>query len=82
MTTEQIKQTDAHCLNSFLLTISPSDRRFFITKVVETCGQGIKKKTFYNWKAGCCRIPDFCKKIIEEIAGCTVFPEEMYSKES
>lgn len=78
MTTTQIKQTDARCLNSFLETIPPSDRRFFINKVVEACGEGIKKKTFYNWKGGCCCIPEFCKRIIEEIAGCLVFPKELY----
>ena len=78
MTASQIREIDARCLNDYLATIPASDHRFFVRKVVNACGEGVKQKTFYNWKAGCCCIPDFCKKIIERIAGCTVFPPELY----
>ena len=82
MTASQIKAIDSQCLRDFIETLPPTDRRFFVNKVVDKCGQGISKKTFYNWKAGCCCIPDFCKRIIEEIAGITVFPKELYFTDS
>lgn len=81
MTTAEIREIDSQCLNDYLDTLSPSTRRYFITSVVEKCGIGIKKKTFYNWKAGYCCIPDFCKNIIESLAGVTVFPKELYYSE-
>lgn len=81
MTTADTKRIDSKCLNDYMNSIPISNRRFFINKVVEACGQGIKKKTFYNWKSGCCRIPEFCKREIEKIAGLTVFPKELYSLE-
>lgn len=79
MTTQQIKEIDSKCLNDYLATIPNTDRRFFITAVVKACGEGIKRKTFYNWKGGCCCIPAFCKAEIEKIAGCVVFPKKLYA---
>lgn len=78
MTTQEIKAVDSRCLNEYLATLPNTDHRFFVSAVVEACGNGIKRKTFYNWKAGCCCIPGFCKKVIEELAGRTVFHEELY----
>lgn len=80
MTNSQIREIDCKCLNDYLATIPQSNHRFFVKKVVTECGNGIKQKTFYNWKAGYCRIPDFCKDIIEKIAGCKVFLRELYSE--
>ena len=80
MTNNQIREIDCKCLNDYLATIPQSNHRFFVRKVVAECGNGIKQKTFYNWKAGYCRIPDFCKDIIEKIAGCRVFLRELYSE--
>lgn len=80
MTNNQIREIDCKCLNDYLATIPQSNHRFFVKKVVAECGNGIKQKTFYNWKAGYCRIPDFCKDIIERIAGCRVFLRELYSE--
>lgn len=80
MTNSQIREIDCKCLNDYLATIPQSNHRFFVKKVVAECGNGIKQKTFYNWKAGYCRIPDFCKDIIERIAGCRVFLRELYSE--
>ena len=57
MTTQQIKEIDSKCLNDYLATLPHTDHRFFVTAVVRACGEGIKRKTFYNWKAGCCCIP-------------------------
>ncbi|WP_289739808.1 hypothetical protein [uncultured Duncaniella sp.] len=81
MTNNQIREIDCKCLNDYLATIPQSNHRFFVRKVVAECGNGIKQKTFYNWKAGYCRIPDFCKDIIEKIAGCRVFLRELYSED-
>lgn len=78
MTTNEIKAMDARCLNEYLSTLPNTDHRFFVSAVVEACGNGIKRKTFYNWKAGCCCIPSFCKAEIERLAGRTVFPKELY----
>ena len=82
MNATQIKEIDSKCLKDYLYSLPSSDRRFFVTKVVENCGVGITKKTFYNWTAGSCCIPDFCKKEIEKAAGFTVFPKELYYTES
>ena len=71
MTTNEIKAMDARCLNEYLSTLPNTDHRFFVSAVVEACGNGIKRKTFYNWKAGCCCIPSFCKAEIERLAGRT-----------
>lgn len=78
MTTQEIKAMDSKCLNEYLCTLPATDHRFFVSAVVEACGNGIKRKTFYNWKAGCCCIPSFCKAEIEKIAGRVVFPRELY----
>lgn len=78
MTTQEIKAIDARCLNDYLATLPNTDHRFFVTAVVEACGNGIKRKTFYNWKAGCCCIPSFCKAVIERLAERVVFPKELY----
>lgn len=67
MTTNEIKAMDARCLNEYLSTLPNTDHRFFVSAVVEACGNGIKRKTFYNWKAE-----------IERLAGRTVFPKELY----
>lgn len=82
MTNNQIREIDCKCLNDYLATVPQSNHRFFVRKVVAECGSGIKPKTFYNWKAGYCRIPDFCKDIIERIAGCKIFLRELYSENS
>lgn len=82
MTAAEIRSIDSQCLCDYMETIPPSNRKYFISSVVEKCGCGIKKKTFYNWKAGNCCIPDFCKRIIEEVAGVTIFPEELYYNDS
>ncbi|WP_304646371.1 hypothetical protein [uncultured Duncaniella sp.] len=78
MTTQEIKAMDSKCLNEYLCTLPATDHRFFVSAVVEACGNGIKRKTFYNWKAGCCCIPSFRKAEIEKIAGRVVFPRELY----
>lgn len=82
MKASQIRIIDSQCLRDYLENLPPTDRRFFVKKVVDKCGGGINKKTFYNWKAGNCCIPEFCKKEIENIAGLTVFPKELYYTES
>ena len=79
MTNRQIREVGCKCLNDYLATIPQSNHRFFVKQVVAECGNGIKQKTSYNWKAGYCRIPDFCKDIIEKIAGCRIFLRELYS---
>ena len=83
MTNSQIREIDCKCLNDYLATIPQSNHRFFVKKVVAECGNGIKQKTFYNWKAGYCRIPDFRKDIIEKIAGCKVIsPRALFGKQA
>ncbi|MBR6747216.1 MAG: hypothetical protein IKL83_07560 [Muribaculaceae bacterium] len=73
MNTYEIREIESKRLREYLETLSTTEHRFFVSDVIEKCGRGMSKKTFYNWKYGLCRIPLFAKKIIEETAGQTIF---------
>ena len=73
MTTYEIREIESKRLREYLQTLSTTEHRFFVSYVMEKCGRQMSKKTFYNWKYGMCRIPLFAKKIIEEVAGTTIF---------
>lgn len=68
-----IKNPDGAKLRDYVLAIPSSDRRFFITKVVEAIGYPVNRKSFYNWEYQKCRIPNTYKKIIEKVAGTEIF---------
>lgn len=73
MTNNDIKHREATQLNYFLDTLTYRERVEFVTCVVKRVG--IKRQTFFNWKAMACRIPDHAKKIIEQEAGERIFLE-------
>ena len=66
-----IKHSEATQLNAYLDTLAYRQRVEFVSAVVKSAG--VKRQTFFNWKAMACRIPEFAKEIIEEVAGKPVF---------
>ncbi len=66
-----IKHIEATQLNAYLDTLSYRQRVEFVSAVVKSAG--VRRQTFFNWKAMVCRIPDFAKEIIEQVAGEPVF---------
>ena len=55
-----IKHRDAKLLCGYLETLSYQ-------------AAGVHRRTFFNWKYMCCRIPLWAKEIMENIAGRTIF---------
>lgn len=68
-----IKHREAAQLNAYLGTLSFWERVEFVSAVVKAAG--VKRQTFFNWKAMACRIPDFAKEIIEHEAGACIFAD-------
>lgn len=66
-----IKHRDAKQLCGYLNNLSTQERIEFVTEVVEATG--INRRTFFNWKYMCCRIPDWAKSVIERVAGERIF---------
>ena len=73
MTTYEIRAIESKLLRDHLDTISKTEHRFFVSDVMEKIGRSISRKTFFNWKYGQCRIPNFAKKAMEEVAGHEIF---------
>lgn len=67
----EIKHQEAYQLNSFLDTLSYSERVEFVSHVVRETG--IRRQTFFNWRNMSCRIPEMAKKVIESLAGERIF---------
>lgn len=66
-----IKHRDAKQLCGYLNRLSNVEKIAFVTEVVEATG--INRRTFFNWKYMCCRIPDWAKSVIERVAGERIF---------
>jgi len=66
-----IKHREATQLNAYLDTLTYRERVEFVSCVVKVAG--VKRQTFFNWKAMACRIPARAKEIIESEAGHTIF---------
>lgn len=66
-----IKHRDAKLLCSYLETLSYQESVEFVDEVVRAAG--VHRRTFFNWKYMCCRIPLWAKEIMENIAGRTIF---------
>jgi hypothetical protein len=73
MTANEIKIVESGLLRDYMATLPYGERKYFIKRVVEKCGNGVTNKTFYNWEYMACRMPDFAKRAIEEVAGKTIF---------
>ena len=66
-----IKHRDAKLLCSYLNTLSYRESVEFVDEVVNTTG--VNRRTFFNWKYMCCRIPSWAKDAMESIAGRSIF---------
>lgn len=66
-----VKHRDANLLCAYLNLLSEQQRVEFVTEVVEATG--VNRRTFFNWKYMCCRIPDWAKTAMENVAGQSIF---------
>ena len=70
-----VKHRDANLLCAYLNLLSEQQRVEFVTDVVEATG--VNRRTFFNWKYMCCRIPDWAKTAMEKVAGQSIFLDEL-----
>ena len=70
-----VKHRDANRLCAYLDLLSEQQRVDFVTEVVEATG--VNRRTFFNWKYMCCRIPDWAKTAMEKVAGQSIFLDEL-----
>ena len=70
-----VKHRDANLLCAYLNLLSEQQRVEFVTEVVEAAG--VNRRTFFNWKYMCCRIPDWAKTAMEKVAGQSIFLDEL-----
>jgi len=70
-----VKHRDANLLCAYLNLLSEQQRVEFVTEVVEATG--VNRRTFFNWKYMCCRIPDWAKTAMEKVAGQSIFLDEL-----
>lgn len=70
-----VKHRNANLLCAYLNLLSEQRRVEFVTEVVEATG--INRRTFFNWKYMCCRIPDWAKTAMEKVAGQSIFLDEL-----
>lgn len=68
------KYKDAGLLCIFLEGLSYRERIEYVTEVVEATG--VNRRTFFNWKYMCCRIPQWAKTAMEKVAGQSIFLDE------
>lgn len=69
-----VKHRDANRLCAYLNLLSERQQIEFVTKVVEITG--VHRRTFFNWKYMCCRIPEWAKTAMELVAGQSIFLDE------
>lgn len=70
-----VKHRDANRLCAYFDLLSEQQRVEFVTEVVEATG--VNRRTFFNWKYMCCRIPDWAKTAMEKVAGQSIFLDEL-----
>ena len=70
-----VKHRDANLLCAYLNLLSEQQRVEFVTEVVEATS--VNRRTFFNWKYMCCRIPDWAKTAMEKVAGQSIFLDEL-----
>lgn len=70
-----VKHRDANLLCAYLNLLSEQQRVEFVTEVVEATG--VNRRTFFNWKYMCCRIPEWAKTAMETVAGQSIFLDEL-----
>lgn len=71
MTTKEIIFEDLRCLQAYLNCLPYGEQHSFFVRVCEK--SHIDIKTTYNWRYGRCRIPEACKRDMEQIAGRQIF---------
>ena len=70
-----VKHRDANRLCAYLDLLSEQQRVDSVTEVVEATG--VNRRTFFNWKYMCCRIPEWAKTAMEKVAGQPIFLDEL-----
>lgn len=70
-----VKHRDANLLCAYLNLLSEQQRVEFVTEVVEATG--VNRRTFFNRKYMCCRIPEWAKTAMEKVAGQSIFLDEL-----
>ena len=70
-----VKHRDANLLCAYLNLLSEQQRVEFVTEVVEATG--VNRRTFFNWKYMCCRIPEWAKTAMEKVAGQSIFLDQL-----
>lgn len=70
-----VKHRDTNLLCAYLNLLSERQRIEFVTEVVEATG--VNRRTFFNWKYMCCRIPEWAKTAMEKVAGQSIFLDEL-----
>ncbi len=70
-----IKHRDAKELCFYLDTLTYHQSVEFVNEVVRLTG--VNRRTFFNWKYMCCRIPEWAKTAMEKVAGQSIFLDEL-----
>lgn len=70
-----IKHRDAKELCFYLDTLTYQQSVEFVNEVVRLTG--VNRRTFFNWKYMCCRIPEWAKTAMEKVAGQSIFLDEL-----
>lgn len=70
-----IKHRDAQELCVYLDTLTYQQSVEFVNEVVKVTG--VNRRTFFNWKYMCCRIPERAKSAMERVAGRSIFLKEL-----
>lgn len=73
-----IKHRDARELCVYLESLTYQQSVEFVNEVVKVTG--VNRRTFFNWKYMCCRIPEWAKSAMEGIAGRPIFLKEFPRK--
>lgn len=71
-----IKHRDAKELCVYLDTLTYQQSVEFVNEVVKVTG--VNRRTFFNWKYMCCRIPEWAKSAMERVAGQSIFRDEFH----
>lgn len=70
-----IKHRDAKERCFYLETLTYQQSVEFVNEVVRVTG--VNRRTFFNWKYMCRRIPEWAKTAMEKVAGQSIFLDEL-----
>lgn len=71
-----IKFADAEQLKAYYYSLEYMERVQFVNDVMAELPQ-FKRSTFFNWKGMACRMPEEAKNVIEDVAGRTIFTNNL-----